>query len=309
MTGETFDPVAYRRDVPLDHILAESLIAEQLPEFKALPVRHLGSGWDNDAYLIGEDWVIRFPKRQEVVDWLEKEARLTRVLARHITVPVPVFEKWGEPTERFPLPFAGYRRIPGVAMDEAEWLDEDAVAADMGLMLTQMHGVPTPELAQTGLKPLDEGPEDWRRWIEQAADGCRDVLRGPLLASCEPYLDGRVSAPAPCPLPPVAIHGDLDGEHLLADARAGRLSGVIDFADAALGDPAIDFSGLVLLRGESWVRKVLNHYDRPLDEHYFDRLRFYARTFSLIYLGDAVCSRMSETTIVRGLDWVQRTFG
>ena len=40
------------------------------------------------------------------------------------------------------------------------------------------------------------------------------------------------------------IHGDLTDDHILFDPVRRRLSGVIDFADMAIGDPAQDFSFL-----------------------------------------------------------------
>ncbi|GAA5440960.1 hypothetical protein Dcae01_02488 [Deinococcus caeni] len=43
---------------------------------------------------------------------------------------------------------------------------------------------------------------------------------------------------------PVPIHGDFVAEHVSLDGQ-GRLSGVLDWSDAALGDPARDLAGLI----------------------------------------------------------------
>ena len=42
---------------------------------------------------------------------------------------------------------------------------------------------------------------------------------------------------------PVLLHADLGPEHLLV--RDGRLAGVIDWGDARLGDPALDYAWLL----------------------------------------------------------------
>ena len=42
---------------------------------------------------------------------------------------------------------------------------------------------------------------------------------------------------------PALVHADLGPEHLLV--REGRLAGVIDWGDARLGDPALDYSWLL----------------------------------------------------------------
>ncbi len=53
------------------------------------------------------------------------------------------------------------------------------------------------------------------------------------------------------------IHGDLSADHVLI--RNGRLSGVIDWGDACLGDPALDFAALWHELGETFAREVAKH--------------------------------------------------
>jgi aminoglycoside phosphotransferase (APT) family kinase protein len=72
----------------------------------------------------------------------------------------------------------------------------------------------------------------------------------------------------------VLVHCDLGVEHLLVD-ETGFLTGVIDFEDATLGDPAIDFVGLRLAFGDDVTRDVLARYGGPPDPGFADRLRFY----------------------------------
>ena len=57
------------------------------------------------------------------------------------------------------------------------------------------------------------------------------------------------------------IHGDLTEDHILLDPRRGSIAGVIDFADAAIGDPAQDFA--FLWSYGDWVAKcAVDHYAR-----------------------------------------------
>ena len=37
------------------------------------------------------------------------------------------------------------------------------------------------------------------------------------------------------------VHGDLERQNVLIDPRTGTLAGVIDFSDALVGSPALDF--------------------------------------------------------------------
>ena len=65
----------------VDEVLARTLLAEQFPELAALPVRLLGTGWDNTVYAVGDDWVFRFPRREIVVTGLETEIAVLPALA------------------------------------------------------------------------------------------------------------------------------------------------------------------------------------------------------------------------------------
>ncbi len=75
--------------------------------------------------------------------------------------------------------------------------------------------------------------------------------------------------------PTTLIHHDLNGEHILYDSARGTISGVIDWGDTAIGDPAIDFTGLLASYGEDFVERVLSHYQGTVDTSFRQRMRFY----------------------------------
>lgn len=75
----------------------------------------------------------------------------------------------------------------------------------------------------------------------------------------EAWLDGRVELTPPAPTSDRAfIHGDLGAEHIFVDGD--RIAGIIDWGDAAIGDPAIDYG------------RLMRDLGTPGDE----RARFYA---------------------------------
>ena len=64
---------------------------------------------------------------------------------------------------------------------------------------------------------------------------------------------------------PALVHADLGPEHLLV--RDGRLVGVIDWGDARVGDPALDYSWLLNVPFAGW----------DVDPDLRRRARFYHR--------------------------------
>jgi aminoglycoside 2''-phosphotransferase len=75
----------------------------------------------------------------------------------------------------------------------------------------------------------------------------------------------------------VLLHADLGGEHILWDADRGVIGGVIDWGDAKVGNPALDFTGLLDDFGPRFLKEVLGSYEGPADEGLLERTSFYAQ--------------------------------
>jgi aminoglycoside phosphotransferase (APT) family kinase protein len=70
---------------------------------------------------------------------------------------------------------------------------------------------------------------------------------------------------------PVLIHADLGLEHILVDRDRAEIAAVIDFADAVVGDPALDFVVLAAALGGA----VPSDYALPIDESFLSRAHAY----------------------------------
>ena len=94
---------------------------------------------------------------------------------------------------------------------------------------------------------------------------------------------------------PVLIHRDLDDAHVLVDAERGRITGVIDFGDVCVGDPALDFAGFE----GSFRAGMLSSYKLPLDETFEERATIYRQKISPFH---AVLYGLE----INDPDWVRR---
>jgi Predicted aminoglycoside phosphotransferase len=72
----------------------------------------------------------------------------------------------------------------------------------------------------------------------------------------------------------ILIHGDLSSSNLIYDPDKNCLSGVIDFTDAQIEDPAFDFAGVYWQFGPEFTKQVLALYasDQSIDS-LFKRVR------------------------------------
>lgn len=199
------------------------LIADVLGRSPATVVE-IDDGYDFEVAVVDGEWVFRFPRRAGVEEALRLEIVLLPLLAPTLPVDVPSFEH----ISRDPL-FVGYRLIRGEPL-----VDEDPDG--VRVFLEALH---TLDPAGLPLERLD--------WIEAYREQCAEFERlvVPLLdkdlRARGRQLFGGVDALAG--FEPALVHSDLGPEHLLV--RDGKLIGVIDWGDARLGDPALDYSWLL----------------------------------------------------------------
>jgi len=87
----------------------------------------------------------------------------------------------------------------------------------------------------------------------------------------------RESVPQPAPRR-VLAHADLGAEHILEDG--GAVTGVIDWTDAAVTDPALDFARLYRDFGPEFLGEVLAAYG-DVPDGFGERVTFFARCAAL----------------------------
>jgi aminoglycoside phosphotransferase (APT) family kinase protein len=157
------------------------------------------------------------------------------------------------------------------------------VAAELGGLLAALHAVPIERVA--GLAPVDLEPLTlWR-------DGTAATWT--MVANRVPPAQRRaverwLAAPPPGAGPTrVFSHQDLGIEHVLVDPVTSTVCGVIDWTDAAVGDPAYDLGLILRDLGPGGLDAALRAYG-PVDAGLGARAAFYARCSLVEDLAHAV---------------------
>jgi aminoglycoside 2''-phosphotransferase len=233
-------------------------------------VSRIEGGWASDTFDVDGRWIFRFPRTDEVARGLEREIRLLPMLAKAVSFRVPSFELMGTHRGR---PFAGYEKIEGRPLSTSD-LDSDETCASVARALSELHHFPIGEarriLGEAGT--IEAWREDYEGLRAKAAAEVRPVIDDAIWDTVERGLDRFIDT---LDFAPALVHRDLGVEHLLVD-EAGRVAGVIDFEDASVGDPLIDFVGLLNSFGSSAVQRIAAAYGRSLDAAAWHQMRFYA---------------------------------
>jgi aminoglycoside phosphotransferase (APT) family kinase protein len=221
------------------------LIAEAL-ERNPRTILEIDAGYDFEVAIVDDEWVFRFPRRSVVEEALKVEIDLLPALAPSLPVDVPSFEH----ISRNPL-FVGYRLIRGRPLVNE---DADGTRAFLeALHAFDLSGLPVERL--DWLETYREKCAEFERLVLPLVDKDRRAEAKRLFGDAETLVD----------FDPVLVHADLGPEHLLV--RDDHLAGVIDWGDARLGDPALDYSWLLNGPFEAW----------DVDPGLRSRARFYHR--------------------------------
>ena len=236
-------------------------IAEQFPELAPVSARYLGEGCDSVALLVNDAWVFRFPKTAEVEAQLAIESALLPELAPRLPLEIPRFEFHGRPGAHFPHRFVGYRRItgaPAIGTDPGDL--ESADIERLGRFLARLHDTPVDLVRASGVRdePLADVLTELRDDGIASLDQVWKVAPGAPVDEWRAVLEHPPSVPESAP---VLAHNDLAAEHILVDVKTRRVTGVIDWSDAAITAPAVDFAGFFHWGGEPLAAAVLRAYE------------------------------------------------
>jgi aminoglycoside phosphotransferase (APT) family kinase protein len=185
------------------------------------------NGWDVRARLVDQQWVERRPRRREIRGRLLSEVSLLTWLAPQLPLEVP------RPAVFVEDPLTVRHRLvpgdpcPGVARTQGEQL---------GAFLAALHSVGVVAAVDHGALAAHEAARDRQRHRNDFAQHVvprlpaelrREALRLLVRASQATY--------TPC-----LTHADIGPDHVrVVD---GRITGVIDWIDACVGDPALDLA-------------------------------------------------------------------
>ena len=219
------------------------------------PGRLVDSGWDNRVLICeaapmggseaARTWILRFPRRPEVIPEVDRERKLLGLLAGRLPVAVPL---WEIDTVVDGQVVVGYRALAGSPAGREPRGDgdfdlsisnppPDAYRETLVAALIALHAIdPGVVIAATGEPAPD--PHASRARARGLVE--RFAVELPLPVLLADHWRRQLDDDGLWRVPTVLRHADVHPEHTLVD-DAGAITGIIDWTDAGLGDPAADF--------------------------------------------------------------------
>jgi aminoglycoside phosphotransferase (APT) family kinase protein len=257
-----------------------SWLSAHLPDVDVSALTRLDEGAENTAYDVNGELIVRVrkpsaldPAGGSVADATRREADVLSTVGRLTRLPVP------RPLRVDPeRGIIVYERLPGLPLFDvvdqpSRMKDQAHLAKTLGEFLGRLHRAPLDRMRS--LVPAEDAPLS--AWLDEAAADYADVA-DIVPAEARPVIE-KFLATSPPPEPRVVAlcHNDLGAEHLLVDEMTSAVTGIIDWSDAALGDPALDFARIYRDVGPGFVFMTLVHYQAHWSPAEMERVVFYAR--------------------------------
>jgi aminoglycoside phosphotransferase (APT) family kinase protein len=199
-------------------VRVEEALTEALPDVEPRTLLPIETGWDSVAVDVDGEWILRVARRDEVAATYRVEIALLPELAPLFPVAVPTPIRTGPD-------WILTRRIAG------EPFHTSAVVRPLGELLAALHAFDVERAQQLGAETHDPQTD-----VDRFRSQVLPLLDPDERAAAEALLDEHAAAT----YEPRLTHADLGPEHVLVER--GRISGVIDWTDMRVGDPAIDLA-------------------------------------------------------------------
>ena len=261
-------------EVDIDLGLVKTLIEDQFPQYTGRHLQPIGSGWDNVMFRLGDELLVRLPRRAVAAEMSAHERHWLPKLAHRLPIAVPAPVHVGRPQGRYPWPWSIVPWLSGRTADQAAPLPGEAVR--LAEFLAALHrpapadapsnpvrGVPLAARADA----VEERMERLRRKTDLITPGLIEIWRTALNAS-------------PCATRQW-LHGDLHPLNIIV--QQGRITGIVDWGDLTGGDPATDLAALWMLFDASDRGPALAAYG-GIDPELEARARGWAVLFGTVLL-------------------------
>jgi aminoglycoside phosphotransferase (APT) family kinase protein len=186
---------------------------------------------------LGKQMLVRLPSAEAYALQVEREQGWLPKLAPLLPVQIPEPLAAGEPSLGYPWRWSIYRWIEGQTILHLPADGFAALARDLAEFLSALHAIESTDGPEAGPESFHRGGS--LRVYDHETRRAAEVLDGRVDVSLAMRVWDR-ALESSWSRPPVWVHGDVSEGNLLM--RNGRLSGVIDFGQLSIGDPACDLA-------------------------------------------------------------------
>lgn len=238
-----------------------------------------------------DDYIFRIPDKtlynENGLNLILKENNKLEFLRKKLahTIPQPIFI-----SDDSKKPLVGYKKIPGISIEKIwEKIPEDkilVVAKEIGNFLTEFHSHKMTneyiEFFELETENQDIVKNNYKKIYHQTKAKIFPLIDDNLQHFIEKIFTDYFTEFDKGTFSPCLTHQDFDTSNILIDPQTYKITGIIDFEDMAIGDPAYDL--IFINQGKGFFETILNNYTNEKDDFLVERIKFYYQRTGVPYL-------------------------
>lgn len=240
-------------------------IKRNFPDLTIWKVDENHNGWDNKILIVNEQIVFRFPKSTELLSKIKEERKILEILrSKNPLLSIPDYQSVYKEGKMIGVHYAF---LEGSSLNEVQvenLLDHPFNARSVADFLTKLH-----HIDKLSVDCSLASVHSLKYWEELYSEIKIKIF--PFLSSEEQNMINEMFVSFFKKYPhfqykKTIIHGDLTASNIIYSLQNNCISGVIDFTDFQIGDPAFDFAGLYWDFGLEFTEEVLKGYSGDEDK-------------------------------------------
>ncbi|MHA1994029.1 MAG: phosphotransferase family protein [Candidatus Hodarchaeales archaeon] len=270
------------KDISISRVVP--VINKFLPDSKVNDIKFLYHGTYNVFEVEGR-FIFRIPdkslRNKKGIQMIESEYKNLKLLKPNLSIPIPdpIYVNLEET-----VPAMGYRKLPGISLSKCirEYDNKclKKLARSIGFFLTQLHSVKltkkfTNYMNLNNSDFLAKYTKVWEKEYQETKSIVLPLVNSEQKKWIQALYTLFLSKIDHFSFEPTVIHGDFDTSNILVDSGSCKLSGIIDFEETRIFDPAVDF--LFYREGKLFQDEILAFYGGIIDKDFQQRMQF---TFS-----------------------------
>lgn len=247
----------------------------------------------------GQRWVLRKPRREDLAEQIQREARILQFLKTHLKFEIPDWKFASTELIAYPM----LKDPPALLVDTATYdltwnieVGSESFTRSFAKAVFQLHQIPTEQAIAAGLPGGDI--QSVRSQLRSEIQTVKRELG--VSERLEQRWQAWLADDSYWPQNSSVIHGDLYAGHTMV-SPSEEVTGMIDWSEAAVGDPTTDLVGHYVAFGEPALDQLLKFYLEAggqvwprIKEHIIERSSITALKYGIFALKTQNAEQLQE---------------
>ncbi|MGG0208600.1 aminoglycoside phosphotransferase family protein [Bacillus mycoides] len=240
-------------------------IKEALPDLSIHSYMQNEEGLDNITVIINDELLFRFPRKLEYANRIPLEKELCTILSHSLQeIEIPKYHLLYK-NDCNTVPFCSYyplihgEPLTSELVAKLEKKELEVIITQLATFLATLHSIPLKRTETLGF-PIEKTLTYWKELQTKLNQYFTNSLTSLQKSALNRLFENFFTCITKSTFQNAIIHADFTHHHILFNNLHKNISGVIDFGDAQIGDPAFDFAGLYYDFGREFTTSVYEQY-------------------------------------------------